>query len=66
MNILNKQSKSILNKAEQIGGNSNQTGEIAALRAIIHSYTCDPAKWVSNFHKLPWKRLMRITLTFET
>lgn len=33
----------ILNKAEQIGCNNNHAGEIAALRAIIHSYTCDPA-----------------------
>jgi len=32
----------ILNKAEQIGSNDNHAGEIAALRAIIHSYTCDP------------------------
>jgi LuxR family transcriptional regulator, maltose regulon positive regulatory protein len=33
----------ILKKAEQIGSNDNHAGEIAALRAIIHSYTSDPA-----------------------
>jgi LuxR family transcriptional regulator, maltose regulon positive regulatory protein len=32
----------ILNRAEQIGGNDNHAGEIAALRAIIQSYTGDP------------------------
>jgi LuxR family transcriptional regulator, maltose regulon positive regulatory protein len=31
-----------LKKAEQISGNDNHAGEIAALRAIIQSYTCDP------------------------
>jgi LuxR family maltose regulon positive regulatory protein len=37
----------ILNKAEQISGNDNHAGEIAALRAIIQSYTCDPAMGIN-------------------
>jgi LuxR family transcriptional regulator, maltose regulon positive regulatory protein len=32
----------ILNQAEQISENKNNAGEIAALRAIIQSSTCDP------------------------